>query len=94
MKKKLRSRLFPLSFIPRFFLEPVHNGEEEYRDLRMSLQFHRRMPEDACIFTDTVTTETKDRDHRHSNGFPRSFPELFKLCLLKIKKYIKKVKCC
>ncbi len=64
----------PLFLLPRFFLEPVLYGEEEYRDLRMSLQFHRRMPEDACIFTDTVPTETKDRDHRHSNGFPRSLP--------------------
>lgn len=44
------------SLVLRFFLEPIPNGDEEYRELRMSLQFHRRMPEDACIFTDTVTS--------------------------------------
>jgi hypothetical protein len=44
--------------------------------MHLHLQFASsriRMPEEACIFTDTVTMDKQrtNREHRHSNGFPR-----------------------
>lgn len=58
-----------------FFLEPISNGEED-ASMHLHLQFASsriRMPEDACIFTDTITMDKQrtNREHHHSNGFPR-----------------------
>ena len=50
--------------------------------MHLHLQFASsriRMPEDACIFTDTVTMDKNqrtNRERRHSNGFPRPLTSL------------------
>ena len=65
-------RIFPPGFMA--FDRPM----QEDASMHLHLQFASsriRMPEDACIFTDTVTIDKNhhrtNREHRHSNGFPR-----------------------